>query len=179
MKRIEFKMQCSLSYAVRSTLRYMIFRKDFWKYCIVIATVFVASLGLLKLNYIGQKGSVYDAISVVYYVSFFLLILPFAAVVGATMIEYSRASADQETLVHYVDSQGYGTDSVAGSIYTLKFFISWNQFEAIDETRNFFLLKVKKKSPYLLCKRHLPVEMVSAIREVLAQAPVERKVLLK
>jgi len=139
--------------------------------------VFMACLGALKSNYVAQNRFLHGAVCVLYYLSIFLLILPFAAAVGVTMMEDSKTKTDDDALLYYVDSEGFGANSDVGCIYSLKFFISWKQFEKIDETRDGFRLKVKKRPSYWLWKRNLTPEKVSAIRQILAQAPIEKKAL--
>jgi len=156
----------------------MILKKYWRNYFLTVGIVFIAYFGAAKWDYIAQNSLLYGAIRVVYYVCVFLLILAFAAVVGATMIEYLRASAEQDALLYYVDSKGFGINSDAGSTYSLKFFISWQELDAIEETRTFFILKSNKRLPYPICKRNLPADTVSAIREVLMQTPIRQKALL-
>lgn len=66
-----------------------------------------------------------------------------------------------------MDKEGFGTETD-----TFQWYIKWCMFSSIYETKQYIFMKQIDGPYHVLFKNRLPDETVTAIREILASAPI-------
>ncbi|MFC1678048.1 hypothetical protein ACFL3G_13440 [Planctomycetota bacterium] len=178
MERIELKLQCPFRIAVSDCINFTILKKGFQKYCLIIGAPFLISLGLAKFGFFEENNILVKIFNVLFWFSGFLLMFPFSAIIGATMIGYAQVKSQEKNLIYYIDKDGYNIESTADCYYSSRFFIGWDQLDEIVEAKNSFQLKKKKNPTYIIYKHNLPAETISKIKELLSELPIQNKKLL-
>ena len=101
------------------------------------------------------------------------LVLPIAGSLGLARKGFKHSEESGGKSLGFVDEGGAGGKSRIGEYY-----IKWEGFRSIRETRKYIFLKTTRGTVLIIFKSDLSEEQLSSMKMFLAAAPVKNKTML-
>lgn len=170
MDRIEFKMEPEIRDFRGALMKRLLRSQGFRRYLFAVISILIVLVVVAQI----VDGSEYDNLLSIFGVGCVVaLIAPFSFPRGLAR-HALKLWRRHGSMVFFLNGQGYGGES-----NILQFCIPWQGVTKICETERYIFIELRRGGCLTIFKRLLPDETLRSIREVIADAPVPKKELMR